>query len=149
MMTCKSVHVTVNVPDPAQRVEYLIDSITSSDSTLQASIGLIRANTNNMRSNFERAASSLIEVDPYRRGAKLTPEANISAIDFSAGRGKTGVDLRWHPKKEFSGLTQAQKDELKVWFKTPEGKKTTKQQRKQNKKRKKDKSSHDGKSIGS
>ena len=136
-------HITVNVPDASQRVEYLIDSISCADSTLQASIGLIRANTNNMRNDFESAASSLIEVDPYRRGSK-TAEATVSAIDFNAGRGNSGVDLRWHPKKEFAKLSQSQKDELKLWFKTPEGKKTTKEQRKENKKKKRDSDKADG-----
>ena len=120
------------------------------DNTLQAAIGLVRSDVNGMRSDFDTTATSLIEVDPYRRGAKHTPEANISAVDFSAGRGKTGVDLRWHPRKEFSNLTQPQKDELKIWFKTPEGKKTTKEQRKQNKRKSKEghDTKYDGKSNG-
>ena len=50
-------HITVTVPDDSQRVEYLIDSIKCSDNTF----------TNNSRNDFEVAASSLIEVDPYRR----------------------------------------------------------------------------------
>ena len=62
-----STHITVAVPDPAQRVEYLIDSINCTDNTLQATIGLVRANTNDMRQDFEAAASALIELDPYRR----------------------------------------------------------------------------------
>ena len=53
-------HITTNVPNEPQRVEYLIDSFTSKDNTLQAAIGLIRANTNNMRNDFEAAASSMI-----------------------------------------------------------------------------------------
>ena len=47
-----------------------------------------------MRNDFEAVASALIEVDPYRRSNKSggTPRTvNVSAIDFSAGRGKTGV----------------------------------------------------------
>ena len=124
-----STHVTVTVPNPEQRVEYLIDSITCSDNTLQAAIGLIRANTNNMRSNFEDAASSLIEVDPYRRSSRANQNssgrnANISAIDFGAGRGESGVDLRWHPPADFKKLPDEQKDELTEWLNnTPEGKK--------------------------
>ena len=62
-----SAHITVTVPTQDQRVEYLIDSIACADSTLQAAIGLVRANTNNMRNNFEAAATTMIEVDPYRR----------------------------------------------------------------------------------
>ena len=118
-------HITVQVPTEPQRVEYLIDSIACSDSTLQAAIGLVRANTNQMRENFERAASSLIEVDPYRRSHRVTPSnnktANVSAIDFSAGRGTTGVDLRWYPRKEFLNLPQNQKSELMEWMKTDSG----------------------------
>ena len=64
-------HITVAVPDQSQRVEYLIDSISSNDTALQAAIGLVRANTNNMRNDFEQvAASALIEVDPYRKSQR-------------------------------------------------------------------------------
>ena len=65
-----STNITVPVPSDPQRVEYLIDSITSKDSTLQASIGLVCANTNNMRKDFEGAANILIEIDPYRGSKK-------------------------------------------------------------------------------
>ena len=129
---CSS-HITVPVPDESQRVEYLIDSINCADNTLQAAIGLIRANTNEMRSNFEAAASTLIEVDPYRRSHKTTTSertATIAAIDFSAGRGASGVDLRWHPPKEFKKLTSEQKEELTTWMKSQDGKKVMRKSRK-------------------
>ena len=91
---------------------------------MQAAIGLIRANTNNMRSDFESASSSLIEVDPYRRSNRNnTRQANVSSIDYSAGRGSSGVDLRWHTRREFLKLSKEQKDELSGWLKTDEGKK--------------------------
>ena len=117
-------HIQVAVPDAGQRVEYLLDSITCNDSTLQASIGLVRSNVNNMRTNFELAANALIEVDPYIRSRRTTPKptANVSSIDFSSGRGDTGVDLRWHTPKEFKALTKEQKDELTSWQKTDDGK---------------------------
>ena len=121
-------HITVVVPDESQRVEYLVDSINCSDTTLQATLGLIRANTNGMRTDFEVASSALIEVDPYRRSQK-NPQGqqrggdNISAIDFNAGRGSSGVDLRWHHPKEFKALPNDQKDELVTWQKSQEGKK--------------------------
>ena len=120
-------HITCNTPSQDQRVEYLIDSITSTDPTLQAAIGIIRANTNNMREDFEKASSSLIEVDPYRRSFKGGRNAQISGIDFSAGRGNSGVDLRWHPKKQFMKLNQDQKDELTEWLSTDAGKKKKKE----------------------
>ena len=117
-------HITVQVPTEPQRVEYLIDSIACSDSTLQAAIGLVRANTNQTRENFERAAVVLIEVDPYKRSQRIMPNnktATVSAIDFSAGRGSTGVDLRWYPRREFLKLPSNQKTELMNWMKTDSG----------------------------
>ena len=39
-----SQHKTVSVPDDAQRVEYLIDSIQKSDNILHTALGLVRAN---------------------------------------------------------------------------------------------------------
>ena len=60
-------------------------------------MGNIRADTNNMCSNFEAAASHIIEVDPYRRASRTHQNkgkhAIVSAITF-AGRSETGVDLR-------------------------------------------------------
>jgi hypothetical protein len=81
-----SLHITVPVPSEPQRVEYLIDSVSSKDTSLQAAIGIIRANTNNMRNDFEAASTSLIEVDPYRRSTRQNNnrDANVSAIDFGA-----------------------------------------------------------------
>ena len=119
-----SQHIQAAVPDASQRVEYLIDSIICNDSTLQASIGLIRSNVNNMRDDFESAANALIEVDPYTRARRVKPNstAQVSSVDFNSGRGDTGVDLRWHTPKEFKDLTQEQKDELVQWQRTDDGK---------------------------
>jgi hypothetical protein len=121
-------HITVPVPSVSQRVEYLIDSIASKDTTLQAAIGIIRANTNNMRNDFESASTSIIEVDPYRRSTRnnTSRQANISSIEFNAGRGTTGVDLRFHARDKFLALPQEQKDELTEWLGTNEGKKSKK-----------------------
>ena len=66
LMEC-SLHIECAVPGPEKKVECLIDSITCTDSTLQAFMGLVRANNNNMREDFEALSSYLIEVDPYRR----------------------------------------------------------------------------------
>ena len=108
-------------------MEYLTDSITSKDSTLQASIGLVRANTNNMRNDSEGAANILIEIDPYRRSTSTnTRDVNVSAIDFSDVRGNTGNDLRFHPKHKFLELPQVQKDELTNWLSTNDGNKANK-----------------------
>ena len=140
-------HITVVVPDQSQRVEYLIDSIVCSDSTLQASIGLIRSNVNNMRENFETASSALIEVDPYRRTTRpnTRPPAQVSAIDFSSGRGDSGVDLRWHTPTEFKALSSEQKTELSTWQRSPDGKSALQKSKESFNKRKGD---QNGKSNG-
>ena len=79
--------------DRSKKLKHLIDSITCTDSTLQEAMCLIRANTNNMREIFEAAASSLIEVDPYRRTCRGTGhDADVSSIDFKACCGTSGVD---------------------------------------------------------
>ena len=121
-------HINNDVPDITQRVEYLLESINCQESSLQAAMGNIRADTNNMRSNFEMAASHIIEIDPYRRSSRqggTGKTATVSSVTF-AGRGNTGVDLRWHTRKEFSSLSNEQKDELVAWQKTKEGKKVKK-----------------------
>jgi hypothetical protein len=133
-------HITVTAPDAAQRVEYLIDSIVCPDSTLQAAIGLIRSNVNNMREDFELAANALIEVDPYKRAQRPPsgrPNAQVSAIDFGSGRGETGVDLRWHTPNEFKALTNEQKQELVTWQKSPDGKTSLKKSREESKSKRK------------
>ncbi len=95
-------------------------------------MGNIRADTNNMRNDFEAAASHLVEVDPYRRStchAQSNRSANVSAVSF-AGRGKTGVDLRWHTRQEFRDLSNEQRDELMEWQNTSDGKKAIEKQKK-------------------
>lgn len=78
-----------------------------------------------MRSNFEKSASALIKVDPYIKSMKKINNqrtAQNSALDYKAGRGNTGVDLRWHTPSEYSQLTKDQMNELRVWQQTPVGK---------------------------
>ncbi len=120
-----ALHIQAAVPNTPQRVEYLLESITCQDSSLQAAMGNVRADTNNMRSDFEAASNHLIEVDPYkklRNGGNKSNTANVSSVSF-AGRGKTGVDLRWHSRQEFRALSDEQKDELRNWQTSDEGKK--------------------------
>mmetsp|Transcript_4425 Transcript_4425/g.6467 ORF Transcript_4425/g.6467 Transcript_4425/m.6467 type:complete len:288 (-) Transcript_4425:435-1298(-) len=125
-------HITIAVPDPSQRLKNLINSITCNDTALQAAIGLVRANTNNMRINFEAVASALIEVDPYcksQRSGGGGRGAQVSAIDLSAGRGSTGVDLHWYPKPEFKNLSDDQQYELVKWMRSSDGKRALKKSR--------------------
>ena len=68
-----------------------------------------------MREGFEAAASSLIEVDPYRRTSRgAGRNADVSSIDFKAGRGSSGVDLRWHPKMNVLSSLRSKRMSLRV-----------------------------------
>ena len=67
LMNCAE-HVTTTVSGEEQRVQYLIDSIDCAAHTIQATIGFIRNNVGDMRTNFEKLASALIENDPYIKG---------------------------------------------------------------------------------
>ena len=98
------------------------------------------ANTNEINSDFEGASSQLFEVDPYRISTKLNPikpnTVKVSAVTFY-GRGKTGVELRWHTKQEFCDISSDQNDELTSWQGCNEGKASTKKQRTINSKKQK------------
>ena len=112
------------MPGEEQRVQYLIDSIDCGEQAVQATIGLIRNNMNDMRSSFEKSASALIDVDPYVKGRNRGHKertANISSLEYT-GIGGTGVDLRWHTPQEYRLLTKEQKDELHQWQQSAAGK---------------------------
>ena len=63
----------------------------------------IRANTNDLRIDFEGASLHLIEVDPYQRSKKSKPTkpnpVKVSAVMF-ARQGKTVVELHWNTLQE-------------------------------------------------
>jgi hypothetical protein len=46
----------------------------------------------------------------------------ISAVTIQSGKGQSGVDLRGHSIKEYKSLNDAQRDELKSWRNSNEGK---------------------------
>ena len=123
LLNCKD-HVEVMLPGEEQRVTYLIDSIVCADGNVTATIGLIKNDLNGMRKDFEKAASALIEVDPFVRGKHKGGgrTATISSVDYSGGRGGTGVDLRWHTPQEYRALSKDEKDELHQWQHSAAGK---------------------------
>ena len=111
-------HIGNAVPNTPQRVEFLLESITSQDNALQASMENIFSDTNGPRIDFEGASIHLIEVDPYWIYTKSNPTkpkpVKVSEVTFD-GRGKTGVNIRWHTQQEFRDLSNDKKDELKSW----------------------------------
>ena len=123
LLNCNE-HVEVMVPGEEQRVTYLTDSIDSGDGNVTATIGLIKNDLNGMKRDFEKAASALIEVDPFVRGKHKGGgrSATISSLDYSSGRGGTRVDLRWHTPNEYRELSREKKDELYQWQQSDAGK---------------------------
>ena len=143
LISC-SEHVTTLVPGEEQRVQYLIDSIECGEQAVQATIGRIRNNMNDMRSSFEKSASALIDVDTYVKGRNRT--ANIPSLEYT-GRGGTGVDLRWHTPQEYRLLTKEQKDELHQWQQSAAGKEVINKSREEYMSRKGGKGKGKGKTV--
>ena len=115
-------HIQFAVSAPDQKVECLIDSVKWTNIILQTSIGLFQASTNITQDDFEAVSSSLIEFYPYLRSSSSTVRnANVFPIDFKAGRGSSGVNLRWNPDDDFRKFSKEQKDELINWLRTDEG----------------------------
>ena len=124
-----------DVPDinATSKVKYLINNITHQDSDLRAAIALIRNDQPaGIKSDFEGAIKILLPVDPFkpRGGFKRKFEVSFvegngsktSANKTSYGTGKTGVELCFHKPKEYKNLTDEQKDELRQWRQSKEGK---------------------------
>ena len=123
LLNCKA-NVNVMVPGEEQRVTYILGSVECGDGNITATIGLIKGDLNGMSTSFEKAAAALIEVDPYVKGKHKVGgrTATVSSVDYSAGRGGTGVDLRWHTPQEYRALSKEEKDELHQWQQSAAGK---------------------------
>ena len=130
-----SQHVNFQLPNEHTRVGYILDNIESQDSDLKARLASIHANTNGMRDNFEAAVTWLLPTCPYAKYAKgrkdSGPRAEISEVTLQK-ESKTGVDLRWHTKKEYQKLSKAQKAELYEWQQTKQGQKAKDNAKKKN-----------------
>jgi hypothetical protein len=58
-------------------------------------------------------------------GANNKKNVSVSEVTIQKGKGKTGVDLRWHKFHEYNKLNKEQKDELGSWQRSAEGKKAS------------------------
>ena len=126
-------HVAFQVPTEHTRVGYLISNIECSDAALQAAIAKVRTDNDGSRQDFEQAVNELLPVDPFLRN-KAASKAVTFAISGTEGeptkpgRGvKTGVDLRWYDAQGWRSLSSAEKDELREWRTTRDGKAATQQ----------------------
>lgn len=131
-----------DVPDfnDVSKVKYLIDNITHQDSDLRASIALIR-NQTGLKSDFEGAIKILLPVDPFkprggnfkRKGYEISSMegggGKTSANKVTYGTGKTGVELCFHKPNEYKQLNGEQKEELRLWRQSTEGKEAVKKEK--------------------
>ena len=134
-------HVSYQLPNEHTRVGYLLEGIQCSDAGLQTAMASVRTDNdpNGMRNNFESAAAHLLPYDPVakKRAAASNNKRNaaqISSVEADEEQasttaevgstttqpkktsiGKTGVHLRYHTPAEYDKLTNAQKDELRLW----------------------------------
>lgn len=110
---CSS-HIACQIITGPQKVEYLLDSITCENHDVAAAMAIIRT-TRTKRDNFEEAASTLIEIDPYRptRSARSGDRTGKVAAVSAGEYGETGVRLRWPTdEKEFCKLSLEKRTEL-------------------------------------
>lgn len=114
-------HIEYAVPTETQRVERLLNSIQTNDPGLVSAKTTIRSSkdpNNGLYTDFERAADFILQVAP--KGRQGSRDHNISGVqqDFddvekplSCGP-KTGVELRYHSRKEFKALSNEERNEL-------------------------------------
>ena len=124
-MVAASSHINYQTPNEHTRIGFLLDSIESTDAELHAAMASIKQDKtpNGLRSNFEDAVATLLPADPVakkqtssgdkRKNVDVSSvDVEIGATHMRSGKGKTGVDFRWHTVPEFKDLNKAQKDEL-------------------------------------
>ncbi len=126
MQQCSD-HVAFQLPNENTRVRYLTDAIQCQDAALQAALAGIRVDDGpeGMRNNFESAVTFLLPADPVAKkrksGSGDGSYANVSSATggnqsgTKKSTGKSGVELRYYKKDEYSKLTSEQKDELREW----------------------------------
>jgi hypothetical protein len=128
--TC-ALHVDYQLPNERTRVKYLLDSIRGcNDPGVQARIANIEGDdsASGKRNQFEDSVTHLLPADPVvennknRRSGGGGKQTVIAGVTIQSGKGKSGVDLRWHPMKEYKSLNDDQRDELKAWRNSNEGK---------------------------
>ena len=130
------------LPDESTRVRYFLTSIDEClDQKMISRIESVKSDektVGNKNHDFDLCVQYLLPACPvYARqradGISSTDDTNgtkkktasVSDVNIQRGKGKTGVDLRWHSFKEYKSLSKQQKDELSAWQRSPEGKKAT------------------------
>ena len=116
-MVRASDYINYEVPNEHTRVGRLMKSLTSRDANIVAAVTHIHGSTA-LRDNFEDAADFILLTAPNNgnapdRSQRVSAVGSRKSSDKSAGKGpKTGVELRYHSKKEYRKLSREEKKEL-------------------------------------
>ncbi len=121
-LTDASGHTPTEIPNPRQRVTYVLTSIETVDPKVLAAMAAVELDATNMRINFESLAVYMLPHCPVaaKHGKKNSLGAKISGAAgnvLTGKKGKTGVTLCYHEPKLFHKLPKDQKAELSEWNK--------------------------------
>ena len=131
-MKSASEHVSYQLPNQLTRVCHLLDTIKCTNLLLMARIANIQCDQDpkGKLHNFEKAVAFLLPACPVAlrqaaRGREIVDDKTTgsSSMTLKEGVGRTGVDFRWYPRKDFAVLTEEQKDELREFTSSTAGKK--------------------------
>ena len=115
-------YTVYDLPNEHTRVGRLMKSITSKEPAIIAAMTHIHGN-NAMRNDFEAAADFILLTAPNNGGAPdkahRISAAKTERNKKKCGRGEeTGVELRYHTRKEYNKLSADEKKELAEWRKS-------------------------------
>ena len=121
-LTEASAHTPTEIPNPRQRVTYVLTSIETVDPKVLAAMAAVELDETNMRINFEVMAAYMLPHCPVaaKHGKKNALGAKISGTAgtvLTGKKGKSGVTLCYHEPKLFHKLPKDQKAELSEWNK--------------------------------
>ena len=122
-MVAAAEHTSYQLPDGRRRVERLLAAIQTSDPDLRAMMAQVRSQSaaGGAMEDFDRCVALLLPACPVVRLRKSGgrggggSDAQVSAVDLTAGKGPSGVEYRYYSKQEYGALTAPQKAELKAF----------------------------------
>ena len=120
-----------NYPDESSRVRKMLNGIQSKDPAIIAAVINVQT-SNTLSRNFEAAADAIqkcikskkitqthrISMTQVRNSNKTTPNNRNNNNKQKIHKGKTGVELRYYKRKEYSKLNKEQRAELYQWQKS-------------------------------
>ena len=116
-----SIHTPTEIPNPRQRVTYVLSSFDTVDPKVLAAMAAVELDATNMRTDFEQMAAYMLPHCPVaaKSGKKIALGAKISGAGaiLTGKKGKSGVTLCYHEPRLFHKLLKDQKAELSEWTK--------------------------------